>query len=74
MVGVRLPDADGLLRSAAQQTTASHQRRPDTGGSHVHSHVVSFRHEEVSWAQKRRAKGPGADEDSENTGTDHERK
>lgn len=74
MVGLRLPDSDGLLRSAPQQTTASHQRRPDTGGPHVHSHVVNFRHEEVNWVQTMRAKVPGAVEKSDSADTEHNRK
>lgn len=70
VVGLRLPNSDGLVRSAPQQTTASHQRRPDTGGSHVHSHVVNFRHEEVNWLQTTRVKSHTVEE-SHITDTEH---
>lgn len=44
VVAARLPDGDGLVRTAPQHAGASHQRRAHTGGAHVHSHVVDLRH------------------------------
>lgn len=60
MVAQGLPDADGLLRGALQQARPRHQRRSDTGGAHVHPHVVDLRHEETSWVKDKGAEGPGA--------------
>lgn len=48
MVSLWLPDVDGLLCSALQQTRPGHQRRPDAGGAHVHSNIVDLCHEESS--------------------------
>lgn len=70
MVRLRLPDSDGLARGAPQHTAAGHQRRADTGGPHVHTHVVNFRHEQVKWVPTVRAKGPGAVGESDSADTE----
>lgn len=47
VVSVRLPDADGLLSNALQQTWPAHQGCPHTGGAHIHANVVNVCHNDL---------------------------